>query len=133
MLPFRTAPTREMTGGAIPDAEILYVPAEQVLAVAAAEGATPFDIAGVPYGHDGERCSFDAFIVRHALDDPALDKLALIVRGADTGRPDLAPQSAGLLAIAQGLSACFTDDQECLAHGLVVYDALYAWCAAAAA
>jgi len=112
------------------DAEILYVPAKEVMATAQKVGATPFDVPNVEYGHHGERCSFDAFIERHELADPALRRLAEIVRGADTGRPDMTPQSAGLLAISQGLSAVFGDDQEMLRHGMVLYDALYAWCRA---
>ena len=111
-----------------PTAEFLYVPAAQVLAVAARTGATPYDIPGVEMTHVGEHCSFDAFIARYGLDDPALQQLATIVRGADTDRPDLAPQSAGLLALSLGLSQLFADDQAMLQQGLVVYDALYAWC-----
>jgi rhodanese-related sulfurtransferase len=111
-----------------PDAEILYVPAAEVLGVAQSQHATPFDVPGVEHGHHGERCSFDAFVARYRPDDQALQELATIVRGADTGRPELAPQSAGLLAISLGLSAACADDQVCLANGLVVYDALYAWC-----
>jgi hypothetical protein len=108
--------------------EFLYVPAQQVLKVAAETGAVPYDIPGVEMTHDGELCSFDMFIRKHALKDPALDQLALIVRGADTSRLDLTPQSAGLYAISLGLSHCYTDDHEMLRHGLVMYDALYAWC-----
>lgn len=114
-----------------PDAEILYVPTERVLAVAAETGATPFDIEGAePFAHHGEFCSFDAIMAHYRLDEPALVRLALIVRGADTGRPDLTPQSAGLLAISQGLRASIPDDQALLAQGMVLYDALYAWCRA---
>ena len=76
----------------------------------------------------GELCSFDAFLEHYALEDPALKQLAVIVRGADTGRPELAPQAAGLLAISLGLSAVFSGDHEMLRHGMIVYDALYAWC-----
>lgn len=108
--------------------EFLYVPAHQVLAVAAETGATPYDIPGVLMTHEGERCSFDAFIKQHGLRDPALDQLATIVRGADTSRLDLAPQSAGLYAISLGLSYNVADDHQMLAHGMVIYDALYAWC-----
>ena len=108
--------------------EFLYVPAQQVLAVAAETGAVPYDIPGVEMTHDGERCSFDAFLAKYRLDQPALKQLALIVRGADTSRLDLAPQSAGLYAISLGLSKTFADDHEMLRHGLVLYDALYAWC-----
>lgn len=110
------------------DAEFLYVPAQEVLAVAQREQATPYDIPGVAFSHLGELCSFDAFLAAYKLDDPALAMLAEIVRGADTSRLDLTPQSAGLYAISLGLSATFADDHEMLRHGLVVYDALYAWC-----
>jgi hypothetical protein len=108
-------------------AEFLYVPADQVLKVAAETGAIPYDIPGVDYGHVGELCSFDAFLRLHALDDPALQRLAVIVRGADTGRPDLAPECAGLLAQSLGLSALYADDHEMLRHGMAMYDAYYAW------
>ena len=108
--------------------EFLYVPANQVLKIAAESGAIPYDIPGVEMTHDGELCSFDAFIRKHALNDPALDQLAVIVRGADTSRLDLTPESAGLHAISLGLSSNFADDHEMLRHGLVMYDALYAWC-----
>lgn len=111
-----------------PDAEFLYVPADRVLAVAAEAGAIPYDVPNVEYGHVGEFCSFDSFLSKHNLTDPALHKLAAIVRGADTGRPELTPQSAGLLAISQGLSKHFSDDHAMLRHGMVMYDALYAWC-----
>jgi hypothetical protein len=111
-----------------PAAEFLYVPAGEVLHVAAELGATPYDVPGVEMGHVGERCSFDAFVSKYLLADPALARLATIVRGADTDRLDLTPQSAGLLAISLGLSACHADDHQMLAHGMVIYDALYAWC-----
>jgi rhodanese-related sulfurtransferase len=111
-----------------PDAEFLYVPAAEVRQVAADKTAMPYDIPDVEFAHDGELCSFDAFLRIFRLKDPALDKLALIVRGADTSRLDLAPQSAGLLAVSTGLSRNFSDDHEMLEHGMVVYDALYAWC-----
>ena len=109
--------------------EFLYVPAGDVLRVAAETGATPYDVPGVEMTHVGERCSFDAFLRKHGLDgDPALQQMAAIVRGADTSRLDLTPQSAGLHAISLGLAQCFADDHEMLRHGLVMYDALYAWC-----
>jgi hypothetical protein len=76
----------------------------------------------------GERCSFDAFLRHYRLTDPALERLATIVRGADTGKLDLAPQAPGLAAISLGLSRNFANDHEMLAHGMVMYDALYAWC-----
>lgn len=108
--------------------EFLYVPSSQVLEVAEQVGAVPYDIPGVEMSHDGDLCSFDAFLKKHALTDPALQQLALIVRGADTDRLDLTPQSAGLYALSLGLSQQFSDDHEMLAHGMVMYDALYAWC-----
>lgn len=110
------------------DAEFLYVPASDVLRVAEKTGATPYDVPGAEMGHVGDLCSFDAFLAKHRLDDPALQRLAAIVRGADTSRLDLTPQSAGLLAISLGLSRNFTDDHEMLRHGVVMYDALYSWC-----
>lgn len=110
------------------EAEFLYVPADQVLAVAAETGAIPYDIPDVEYSHVGELCSFDAFLNKHNLTDPALQQLAVIVRGADTARLDIAPQSAGLLALSLGLSHNFADDHAMLGQGMVMYDALYAWC-----
>ena len=109
--------------------EFLYVAPERVLAVAAETGAIPYDVPGVELSHVGELCSFDAFISKYALHDPALQRVAQIVRGADTSRLDLTPQSPGLYAISLGLSDVFKDDHEMLRHGIVIYDALYAWCA----
>ena len=111
-----------------PRAEFLYVPTSTVLAEATRTNAIAYDIPGAPLEHDGERCSFDAFISAFGLEDPALDDLATIVRAADTGRPELAPQAHGLLAISLGLSHNFADDHAMLEHGFVLYDALYAWC-----
>jgi rhodanese-related sulfurtransferase len=111
-----------------PEAEFLYVPPKQVLEAAKARDATPYDIPDVHFSHEGERCSFDAFLKHYRLTDPALGQLALIVRGADTARLELAPQAAGLAAISLGLSRNFGDDHEMLKHGLVMYDALYSWC-----
>ena len=108
--------------------EFLFVAAGDVLRVAEQTGAIPYDVPGVELSHAGEQCSFDAFVSNYMLTDPALAQLATIVRGADTSRPDLAPEVAGLLAISIGLSHQFRDDHELLRHGLVVYDALYAWC-----
>ena len=116
-----------------PNAEFLYVPAAQVLDVAKAEQAIPYDVPDVQFAHRGELCSFDAFIADFAIDDPALAQLALIVRGADTGKLELTPQSAGLLAISRGLSINYADDHAMLEHGMVVYDALYAWICSARA
>lgn len=108
--------------------EFLYVPAGKVFAVAEAQGAIPYDIPGAELSHVGEQCSFDAFLEHYGLDDPALRQLAVIVRGADTSRLDLTPQSGGLFAISLGLSALYPDDHAMLAQGMNVYDALYAWC-----
>ena len=108
--------------------EFLYVPTSEVFGVAAQTGAIAYDIPGAELSHNGELCSFDAFLSKYDLHDPALQMLATIVRGADTSRLDLTPQSAGLYAISLGLSHNFTDDHEMLQHGIVVYDALYAWC-----
>src|SRR5260370_5041504 len=112
-----------------PEAVFLFAPTERVFAVAAEEGATAYDIPGAePFSHDGELCSFDAFLKVYGIKDPALDALALIVRGADTARLELTPQSAGLLALSLGLSANFADDHAMLEHGMGMYDACYAWC-----
>ena len=108
--------------------EFLYVPSGEVLKVAADTGAIPYDVPNVELGHHGDRCSFDAFIAQYKLDDPALNTLALIVRAADCAQPQLAKEAAGLLAISKGLSLNFADDHEMLRHGMVMYDALYAWC-----
>ena len=111
-----------------PAAEFLFVAPAEVTKVAQATGAIPYDIPGVELSHVGERCSFDAFLAKYRLDEPALQQLATIVRGADTARLDLAPQCAGLYAISLGLSHVFADDHALLAHGLAMYDALYARC-----
>jgi hypothetical protein len=108
--------------------EFLYVPADRVVAMAERTGAVPYDIPGVKFTHVGEKCSFDAFLQEYGHDEPALLQLADIVRGADTSRLDLTPQSAGLFAISLGLGHVFTNDHEMLKHGMVLYDALYAWC-----
>lgn len=108
--------------------EFLYVPATELFEIAEREGAIAYDIPGAELSHVGELCSFDAFLSRYDLHDAALDQLALIVRGADTSRLDLTPQSAGLFAISLGLSATYPDDHAMLAQGLILYDALYAWC-----
>ena len=99
--------------------------------MAVTSGSTAYDIPGAePFSHDGELCSFDAFLRVYEIRDTALDTLAIIVRGADTARLDLAPQAAGLLALSLGLSANFPNDHEMLEHGLTMYDAFYAWCRA---
>lgn len=112
-----------------PRAEFFYVPAAQVFAEAQRLGAVAYDIPGATVSHEGERCSFDAVLMGFDLSEPALKLLATIVRGADTDRLDLAPQSAGLLALSIGLSrlhAC--DDLAMLEAAMPLYDALYAWC-----
>lgn len=108
--------------------EFLYVPSGEVLSVAEKTKAIPYDIPGVELTHEGELCSFDTFLKKYQLDDPALQRMALIVRGADTSRLELTPESAGLYALSLGLSHDFADDHEMLKHGMVMYDALYAWC-----
>lgn len=110
--------------------EFLYVAASEVVSQATQTGAIPYDIPNVDLSHVGDLCSFDAFLKKYQLTDPALQQLAVIVRGADTARLDLAPQAAGLLAVSLGLSHLFQDDQEMLKHGMTVYDALYEWCKA---
>lgn len=110
-----------------PAAEFVFVPSAQVSARAQETGAIPFDVEGAELSHDGPLCSFDAFLKKYALTDPALRELAVIVRGADTARLDLAPQAAGLLAISLGLSHNFADDHEQLERGFVIYDALLSW------
>ena len=110
-----------------PRAEFLYVPSGQVRAVAKTEQAIPYDVPDVQFSHRGELCSFDAFLADFAIDDAALAELARIVRGADTGKPELTPQSPGLLAVSLGLSLNYPDDHAMLEQGMVVYDALYAW------
>ncbi|MDQ6619748.1 MAG: chromate resistance protein [Pseudomonadota bacterium] len=108
--------------------EFLYVPAHLVLPVAEKTGAIPYDVPGVELGHVGELCSFDAFLKKYELKSSGLARLAAIVRGADTSRLDLTPQSAGLYATSLGLSRTFSNDHELLSHGLIMYEALYSWC-----
>ena len=110
-----------------PLAEFLYVPSSEVLACAESQAATPYDVPDVKFSHRGEECSFDAFIQDFEINDPALNYLAAIVRGADTGNPQLTPQSPGLLAISLGLSALYQKDHDMLEHAMVIFDALYAW------
>jgi len=113
-----------------PAAEFLYVSPDEVLAVARREGATPFDVPGVELGHHGAECTFDAIVRTYRLDEPALQTLARIVRGADTEARDLTPESRGLEAIAEGFRLVYADDHELLRAELPVYDALYAACRA---
>ncbi len=111
-----------------PGAEFVYVPPDQVTAIANETGGIPYDIKGAEFGHVGDRCSFDAIVHIFDIEDLALDRVATVVRGADTSRRDLAPECEGLYAISFGLSANFPNDHEMLRHGLVIYDALYTWC-----
>lgn len=110
-----------------PAARFLFVSPAEVADVASLFNATPFDVEGVPYTHRGENCTFDTLLDDFALHTPALDRLALVIRAADTDRHDLAPQAAGLLAISVGLSRQFRDDLEQLETGITIYDALYRW------
>lgn len=111
-----------------PEAEFLYVSTDQVMEVAKREGAIPFDVENVELGHNGPQCSFDAIIRKYNLTDRALQRLALIVRGADTAAKDLTPESPGLEAIAEGFRLVYQNDHELLERELAVYDALYAYC-----
>lgn len=109
------------------EAEIIYVPFDQVIIKAEELNAVPFDLPGVEYSHYEDHCTFDYFLKKHQLKDVALDRMAAIVRGADTDRHDFAPQAAGLSAIFMGLSKNITDDYELLELGMKVYDGLYTW------
>jgi len=112
-----------------PDADLLWVPADRVASVAEEVGGTAYDIPGVEYGHHGAECSFDAFMHRHGLDgDPALVKLARIVRGADTSAKGLAPESAGLEAMSSGFHSMALPDERSLELQTPLYDALYLYC-----
>jgi len=111
-----------------PQAEFLYVPPEEVMEIAKREGAIPFDVANVELGHKGPECSFDAIIKKYQLTDRALQRLPLIVRGADTTAKHLTPESPGLESIAEGFRLVYCDDHELLEHEMSVYDALYAYC-----
>jgi len=115
-----------------PNADILYVPRDEVSLVAESKGALPFDIPGVELGHHGDLCSFDAFLKRYNLTDPALARVAEIVRGADTDNRALTPESAGLYAIASGFHAQwgsrYADDHALLKVEFPLYDSLYEFC-----
>lgn len=112
-----------------PEAKFLFVAPSEVAGVAERFGATPFDVDGVFWSHRGEKCSFDTMIEEFGLGGfEALNRLAVIVRGADTARPEIAPQAAGLLAASLGLSRMYADDHEQLEAGMPIYDAFYRWC-----
>ena len=110
------------------EAEFLFVPDAEVMDTARREGATPYDVPGVELGHHGERCSFDAFVDKYGLKDPALQALALIVRGADTDARGIAKEAWGLYAVASGFRETSRDDFENMKRQFPVYDALYAYC-----
>ncbi|TMC53097.1 MAG: chromate resistance protein [Chloroflexi bacterium] len=113
-----------------PDADFLYVPAEEVMAVAEREGATPYDVKGVELGHVDGRCSFDSIIFKYGLKDPALHRLAKIVHGADISADrNICPEAAGLYAVAHGFALIHgDDDRRKIELETPMYDALYAWC-----
>jgi rhodanese-related sulfurtransferase len=111
-----------------PHAVILFVQPSEVISVSERFGAAPFDIEDVFLGHRGELCTFDVMLAEFGLQTEPLKRLAEIVRGADTARPDLAPQAAGLLAASLGLSRMYSDDLEQLEAGMLLYDAFYRWC-----
>ena len=108
-------------------AEFIYVPKEAVFKKGEELGAIPYDIPGAEYTHEGEYCTFDFIIKKHQLTDDALQQIAVIIRGADTDRFNLAQQAAGLWAISAGLSYNYKDDHEMLEIGMKIYDALYSW------
>jgi rhodanese-related sulfurtransferase len=111
-----------------PAAVVLFVASAEVVEVAERFNATPFDIENVFWSHRGELCTFDVMVKEFGLSTPALDRLAIMVRGADTARLDLSPEAPGLLAASLGLSRMFDDDLEQLDAGLLLYDAFYRWC-----
>ena len=111
-----------------PAPEFRFVPDREVMAVAGRDGAIPFDVPGVELGHHGERCSFDAFLDRYQLGDPALAALAVIVRGADTDARTIAPEAPGLYALASGFREIARDDHDNMTRQFPAYDALYAFC-----
>jgi hypothetical protein len=110
------------------DAEFIYVSPDEVVETAKRTGAIPYDVEGVELTHDGPLCSFDAILKKYKIHDPALNEMATIVRGADTNRHDLSRQCPGVYAILIGLSHNFSDDHEQLKHGMIICEALYAWC-----
>lgn len=109
------------------EAEIIYVPFNEVKRKAKVLNAIPFDIPNVEHSHYGNKCTFDYFIEKYKIDDPAVHTMAIIIRGADTDRHDISRQSAGLWAISSGLSQNINDDYRLLEKGMMIYDALYSW------
>ncbi len=109
------------------EAEFIYVPKDEVFEKAKELQAIPYDIPGAEYSHENEYCTFDYIVKKHNITDTAVKQIALIVRGADTDKFDLAPQAAGIWAISAGLSYNYKSDQEQLEIGMKIYDALYSW------
>ena len=109
------------------DAEIIYLPFNEVIEKANELHATPFDVPDVEFSHYGDQCTFDYFVKKYQINDPAIHTIAVIVRGADTDRHDIANQSSGLWAISAGLAYNNEDDHELLNKGMMIYDALYSW------
>ena len=109
------------------DAEFIYVPFNEVRSMAKKSGAIPFDIPEVEFTHYNDKCTFDYFIEKYKITDPAVHSMAIIVRGADTDRHNLAPQASGLWAISAGIAHIFENDNELLEKGMLLYDALYCW------
>jgi hypothetical protein len=109
------------------NAEFIFVPREKVLEEAVKEGAIPFDVPGVEYTHIGDQCTFDFIVTKHHLVEPAISKLAEIIRAADTDNFQASAEAAGLWAISAGLSRNIPDDHELLNIGMKMYDALYTW------
>ena len=115
-----------------PEAEFIFVPVEQVSSVVKETGAIPYDTSGAELGHHGDECSFDAIVKKYKINDQAVNRVAVIVRGADTRRPDLTPESPGLEAVAEGFkrlaAAQGYDDHETIRRERYLYDALYLFC-----
>jgi AraC-like DNA-binding protein len=109
------------------EAEFIYVPFDKVLSKAKELDAIPFDVPDVKFTHRATLCTFDVLVQDYKIKDPAIQTMAVIVRGADTDRHDISPQSSGLWAISAGLSHNFKDDYELLKRGMLIYDALYSW------
>ncbi len=110
-----------------PNPEFIFVPVEDIEEVAKKEKAIPFDVPGAELGHKGDKCSFDAFIEKYKINDPAVLEVAKIVRAADTDKPD-SPEAPGLDAVMTGISMSSKDDHEAIAKAALVYDALYTFC-----
>jgi AraC-like DNA-binding protein len=110
-----------------PEAQFIYVPFDEVIPKSKELNAIPFDLPNVEYTHYGDQCTFDYILKKHNLKDPALQQLAIIIRGADTDRHDISSQSSGLWAISAGLAYNITNDLELLDRGMMLYDGLYSW------